>query len=133
MGPHRIKSSDAPVSTTRIRNKQRRQQWHVEQKKAKDSTKRELRFRRRREELKKPHLRDDRRAQNVPVTIERKRVWDEVEDDERRRESDEEVKATVCILCLLLGFKSSIFLVFYFFSLFQCSCFNSHLSFFPSC
>ena len=84
MGLPRSKSSDAPVSSSRIRNKQRRQLWHVEQKKAKDSAKRELRFRRRREEQKKPHLRDERRAQNVPVTIERKRVWDEVEEDEER-------------------------------------------------
>ena len=84
MGLSRSKSSDTPVSTSRTRNKQRRQSWHIEQKKAKDSAKRELRFRRRREEQKNPHLREERRAQNVPVTIERKRVWDEVEGDEER-------------------------------------------------
>ena len=80
----RSKSSDAPIFTSRVRNKQRRQISHIQQKKAKDSAKRDLRFRRRREEQKKPHLREERRAQNVPVTIERKRVWDDVEDDEER-------------------------------------------------
>lgn len=84
MGLLRSKSSDAPIFTSRIRNKQRRQISHVQQKKAKDSAKRDLRFRRRREEQKKPHLREERRAQNVPVTIERKRVWDDVDADEER-------------------------------------------------
>ena len=84
MGLLRSKSSDAPIFTSRIRNKQRRQISHIQQKKAKDSAKRDLRFRRRREEQKKPHLREERRAQNVPATIERKRVWDDVEADEER-------------------------------------------------
>lgn len=62
-------------------NKFRRQDLHVKQKKARDSTRRDERFKRKREEDKNPDLRKERLAKNVPMTIDRKRVWDEVDGD----------------------------------------------------
>lgn len=62
-------------------NKERRQKLHLGRKKAQDSIKRDERFRRRREEDKDPTLRGERLKQNVPLTLERKRAWDEVDSD----------------------------------------------------
>lgn len=62
-------------------NKQKRESLHINRKKALDKSKRDLRFGRRREEDKNPRLRDERVKQNVPLTLERKRVWDEVDRD----------------------------------------------------
>lgn len=62
-------------------NKEKRQKLHITQKKARDGIKREERFRRRRDEDKDPSLREDRLKKNVPLTLERKRVWDEVDRD----------------------------------------------------
>lgn len=62
-------------------NKFRRQDLHVKQKKARDSTRRDERFKRKREEDKNPALRTERLANNVPMTIDRKRVWDDVDGD----------------------------------------------------
>lgn len=67
-----------PFKTT---NKEKRQKLHINRKKAQDSVKRDERFRRRREEDKEPALRDNRLKQNIPLTLERKRVWDEVDRD----------------------------------------------------
>lgn len=65
----------------KTKNKERRQSLHVNRKRASDSIKRDERFRRRREEDKDPTLRDERLKQNVPLTLERKRVWDDVDSD----------------------------------------------------
>lgn len=62
-------------------NKEKRQSLHINRKKATDSIKRDERFRRRREEDKNPTLREQRLKQNVPLTLERKRVWDDVDSD----------------------------------------------------
>lgn len=62
-------------------NKEKRQKLHINRKKAQDSTKRDERFRRRREEDKDPSLREERLKRNIPLTLERKRVWDEVDGD----------------------------------------------------
>lgn len=62
-------------------NKERRQKWHLNRKKAQDSIKRDERFRRRREEDKDPSLREERLKQNIPLTLERKRAWDDVDSD----------------------------------------------------
>ena len=43
---------------------------------AKESQKRDERFKRKREEAKNPALREERQARNVPQTIDGKRVWD---------------------------------------------------------
>lgn len=65
----------------RSANKLKRQDLHVKQKKARDSIRRDERFRRKREEDKDPELRRARLARNVPMTIDKKRVWDDVDDD----------------------------------------------------
>ncbi|MDI1491636.1 MAG: Ribosome production factor 1 [Ramalina farinacea] len=62
-------------------NKEKRQNLHIKRKKAVDSTKRDERFRRRRDEDKDPKLREERLRHNVPLTLERKRVWDDVDRD----------------------------------------------------
>lgn len=62
-------------------NKEKRQNLHIKRKKALDSTKRDERFRRRRDEDKDPKLREERLRRNVPLTLERKRVWDDVDRD----------------------------------------------------
>jgi ribosome production factor 1 len=46
-------------------------------KKARESEKRDVRLRRKREEEKRPELREERISKNIPHTIEAKRVWDE--------------------------------------------------------
>jgi ribosome production factor 1 len=62
----------------RTGNKNRRQQFHIQQKKARDVLKREERFRRKKEEGKSPRLREERLARNVPHTIDSKRTYDDV-------------------------------------------------------
>ena len=62
-------------------NKFRRLDLHVKQKKARDSLRRDERFRRKREEDRDPELRRERLARNIPHTIDKKRVWDEVDGD----------------------------------------------------
>lgn len=66
----------------KIANKQKRQQHHLKTKKQKESAKRDERLRRRRHEDKNPHLREQRRAKNVPATIDSKRTWDVANEDE---------------------------------------------------
>jgi ribosome production factor 1 len=46
-----------------------------------DQIKRDQRFRRRREEDSTPGSREERLKRNTPLTIERKRVWDQVDND----------------------------------------------------
>lgn len=62
-------------------NKIKRQGLHVKQKKARDSLRRDERFRRKREEDRDPELRRARLEKNVPHTIDAKRAWDEVDGD----------------------------------------------------
>ena len=62
-------------------NKEKRERLHVRRKKARDSDKRDIRFKRRREEDTDPRLREERVKQNVPLTLERKRTWDNVDND----------------------------------------------------
>jgi ribosome production factor 1 len=64
------------------KNKLRRQAAYLNIKKAREGEKRDFRLRRRREEEKDPSLREQRHAQNVPATIDSKRVWDEPVGDE---------------------------------------------------
>ncbi|OCK76148.1 Brix-domain-containing protein [Lepidopterella palustris CBS 459.81] len=63
-------------------NKAKRRDFHVKQKKARGSIKRDERFRRKREEEKNPRLREERLARNIPITIDQKRTWDDVGGDE---------------------------------------------------
>ncbi|KAI1777849.1 Brix-domain-containing protein [Hypoxylon cercidicola] len=62
-------------------NKLHRQSLYVKQKRDREKEKREARFRRKKEENREPELRRERIAQNQPATIDRKRVWDDVDDD----------------------------------------------------
>lgn len=72
----------ASFNPHKIANKQKRQSHQLKVKKQKESTKRDERLRRRRTEDQNPSLRDKRRAQNVPATIDSKRTWDEVDAEE---------------------------------------------------
>ncbi|KFA63502.1 hypothetical protein S40285_00335 [Stachybotrys chlorohalonatus IBT 40285] len=62
-------------------NKSRRKELFVQHKRAKDKERREERFRRKKEEDKNPELRAARLAKNKPLTLDQKRVWDDVDDD----------------------------------------------------
>lgn len=65
----------------KVGNKLKRQDLQKNRKKALDSQRREERFRRKREEDRNPELRRERLARKVPITIDRKRVWDDVDGD----------------------------------------------------
>ncbi|KAF2858052.1 Brix-domain-containing protein [Piedraia hortae CBS 480.64] len=67
----------APERSEKIANKIKRQQVHIKQKARKEQEKRDTRLRRRRHEDQNPHLRAERRAKNVPKTIEDKRIWED--------------------------------------------------------
>ncbi|KAJ5080978.1 Anticodon-binding [Penicillium angulare] len=62
-------------------NKQRRQMMHIKRKRAKDSERRAERYGFKREEAKNPKLKEQRLKQNIPLTLDRKRVWDEADND----------------------------------------------------
>lgn len=82
MGSKRAKPPSAKASLPfKTGNKFRRQDLHVKQKKARDSLRRDERFKRKREEDRDPELRAERLARNVPITIDKKRVWDDVDGD----------------------------------------------------
>lgn len=72
----------ASFNPHKIANKQKRHSFNLKFKKDKESSKRDERLRRRRTEDKNPRLREERRARNVPVTIDSKRKWDEVNEEE---------------------------------------------------
>ncbi|PQE16707.1 hypothetical protein CJF30_00003407 [Rutstroemia sp. NJR-2017a BBW] len=82
MGSKRVKPISSKASLPfKTDNKFKRQDLHIKQKKARDSLRRDERFKRKREEDRDPELRRQRLAKNIPHTIERKRVWDEIEGD----------------------------------------------------
>ncbi|KAF2496605.1 Brix-domain-containing protein [Lophium mytilinum] len=82
MGSSRAVRTDKSHLPFKTGNKTKRHELHVKQKKARDSLKRDERFRRRREEEKNPQLKEERLARNVPITIDQKRTWDQVGGDE---------------------------------------------------
>ena len=79
MDSKKFKPSLKASTPFKTANKEKRQKLHLDRKKAQDSTKRDERFRRRKEEEKDPGLREERLKRNIPLTLERKRVWDEVD------------------------------------------------------
>lgn len=81
MASKKLKLSSKAHLPFKTKNKERRQSLHINRKKATDSIKRDERFRRRREEDKDPTLREQRLKENIPLTLERKRVWDDVDSD----------------------------------------------------
>ena len=70
---------DDPFRSIKPKNKLRRQATFLKIKKNKEGTRRDDRMRRKREEVRNPKLRNERLARNVPQTIDKKRVWDEVD------------------------------------------------------
>jgi ribosome production factor 1 len=62
-------------------NKQKRKLLHISRKKAKDNAQRQERFSRKKDEAKDPRLKAERLRRNVPLTLERKRVWDDADSD----------------------------------------------------
>ena len=72
----------ASFNPNKIANKQKRQSHNLKIKKQRESTKRDERLRRRRTEDKNPRLREERRAKNVPATIDSKRTWDEANSED---------------------------------------------------
>ena len=81
MASQKLKLSPKASLPFRTANKHIRQDLHVKQKKARENTRRDERFRRRHEEDKDPKQREERVKRNVPLTLDRKRVWDEVDND----------------------------------------------------
>lgn len=81
MASKRFRPSPKASLSFKVANKEQRQKLHIGRKKAQDSIRRDERFRRRRDEDKDPGLREERLKQNIPLTLERKRVWDEVDRD----------------------------------------------------
>lgn len=81
MASKKLKLSSKAHLPFKTKNKERRQSLHINRKRATDSLKRDERFRRRREEDRDPTLREQRLKENIPLTLERKRVWDDVDSD----------------------------------------------------
>ncbi len=81
MASKKLKLSPKASLPFKTANKEKRQALHVKQKRARDSITRDERFRRKREEDKDPRLKQERLKRNVPLTLERKRVWDDVDRD----------------------------------------------------
>jgi len=65
----------------KIQNKIKRGEQHRKQKSIKESERRDLRHKRRRQEDKNPEERARRLAKNVPKTLESKRTWDDVDPE----------------------------------------------------
>ncbi|KAI4177734.1 MAG: hypothetical protein LQ343_000198 [Gyalolechia ehrenbergii] len=81
MALEKFRASPKSTQPFKTGNRERRQKLHITRKKALDNTRRDERFRRRREEDKDPSLRKERLRKNVPLTLERKRVWDDLDDN----------------------------------------------------
>jgi ribosome production factor 1 len=62
-------------------NKLRRKMNHVKRKRAKDAARRAERYAFKKEEAKNPKLKAERLSRNIPLTLERKRVWNEADND----------------------------------------------------
>ncbi|KAL4926095.1 rRNA-binding ribosome biosynthesis protein RPF1 [Aspergillus undulatus] len=79
------KSLSRPPSSAimdfKTKNKQKRQLLHIKRKRAKDSARRAHRFGVKKEEAKNPKLKEERLKRNIPLTLERKRVWDDAGSD----------------------------------------------------
>ncbi|KAL4974323.1 anticodon-binding protein [Aspergillus desertorum] len=69
------------IGDFKVRNKQKRQLLHIKRKRAKDAARRAQRFGTKKEEAKNPRLKEERLKRNVPLTLERKRVWDDAGSD----------------------------------------------------
>lgn len=73
--------SDKAALPFKTSNKLKRQDLHIKQKRARDALTRAERFARKKEEAKNPKLKEERLRRNVPHTLDRKRVYDEIEEE----------------------------------------------------
>ncbi|KAH6890400.1 anticodon-binding protein [Thelonectria olida] len=71
----------APERALKSANKLKRRDLFVQHKKEKQKERHEMRHRRRKEEDREPEMKAARLAKQKPVTIDQKRVWDDVDDD----------------------------------------------------
>ncbi|KAF2238595.1 RNA processing factor 1 [Viridothelium virens] len=74
-------------------NKLQRESLHLKHKKEKAAKKRELQFRRKKEEGQDPYIKAQRQSKNVPVTIDHKRSWDDVDEKDEQNELGAAVEA----------------------------------------
>ncbi|KAK5945459.1 Ribosome production factor 1 [Knufia obscura] len=81
MGSKPLRLPEKAALPFKSTNKARRQQLHVNQKKARDALRRDERFARKKAESNNPRLREERLKTNVPQTLDTKRKWDEVADE----------------------------------------------------
>jgi ribosome production factor 1 len=79
--PKGLKVSARSALPFKTGNKQKRQELFVNQKRVKEASQRDERFKRKREEKKDPESKEKRLKTNIPQTLERKRVWDEYTED----------------------------------------------------
>lgn len=104
MGSQKSSRASGASLSLKTGNKLKRQRLHVRNKQAAGAEKRAERFRRKKEEDKDPSLKKERIARNQPSSIDKKRVWDEGDDDslgavvdlaalKRRRIEEEENQA----------------------------------------
>lgn len=77
----RLKLSPKATLPFKTANKEKRKSLHVKQKRARHVLKRADRFGRKKDEAKDPRLKEERLKRNVPLTLDRKRVWDDVDND----------------------------------------------------
>ena len=87
------------MASTRFRvgkpvNKKHRESLHLKYKKEKAAQKRERQFRRKKEEARDPILKSQRQSRNLPITIDHKRVWDELDENEEQNVLGSSVDAT---------------------------------------
>lgn len=75
------RTGGGPSLTKKTANKLRRKDLYVQNKKAANKQRHEERHRRRKEEAQDPELRRERLERNQTITIEKKRIWDEGDDD----------------------------------------------------
>ncbi|AEO58040.1 hypothetical protein MYCTH_2305019 [Thermothelomyces thermophilus ATCC 42464] len=75
------RGTSGPSLSLKTSNKLKRQQLYIQQKKATGKARHEERHRRRKEEAKNPELRRQRLERNQPASIDKKRIWDDVDDD----------------------------------------------------
>ncbi|CAJ2509918.1 Uu.00g058180.m01.CDS01 [Anthostomella pinea] len=81
MGSQRSGRGSSTSLSKKTGNKLHRQSLYVKRKQDNEKEKRESRFRRKKEEDREPELRRARVGRNQPTTIDKKRVWDDVDDD----------------------------------------------------
>lgn len=104
MGSQKSSRASGASLSLKTGNKLKRQRLHIRNKQAAGAEKRAERFRRKKEEDKDPSLKKERLARNQPSSIDKKRVWDEGDDDslgavvdlaalKRRRIEEEENQA----------------------------------------